>query len=484
MGDVAGCIWKAPSTTHPRSAGIASIKRLFRDFGGTSSQWIQQQDGGHDIRVTVNGWKDSLALVGYHFGSQRLVMDSLVVDPSGSVRVSGDSELKKGVYFISSTSFYIEFLLSEQKFQLETSAEGGFEDMEVRGSLDNEMFRNYQLSTASLRGRKGEISALLKSGGEVDSLALYQQYRDLNQEIESVRDSLSRVIPDSFFAEIVNLIAPLEPPALDHIKDLTQRRREQFLHMKKHYFDRMSDPVSLMRTPMIHNFVEDYFKSYVVPAPDSIVVEVDGWLQRVQHNPEAFRYWLVSFNNKYKEDKTMGMDKVMVHLYEKYYLTGKADWIDTEARDKIEEEVSRLKPSLVGNVAPALYLTGLDGSRKNVQSMREEFLVLYFYDPNCGHCKKKTPELRDLYQQIKDMGAEVVAISTSTKREDWEKFVTDQKLEWVNLGDPDLKSNFRYEFDLRSTPRIFVLDKDRKIIAKRLDVSQVVDFLKHVTSIN
>jgi hypothetical protein len=40
--------------------------------------------------------------------------------------------------------------------------------------------------------------------------------------------------------------------------------------------------------------------------------------------------------------------------------------------------------------------------------------------------------------------------------------------------------NYQETYDIYSTPRIFVLDKDKKIIAKSLSISQLEDMLDHL----
>ena len=52
-----------------------------------------------------------------------------------------------------------------------------------------------------------------------------------------------------------------------------------------------------------------------------------------------------------------------------------------------------------------------------------------------------------------------------------------KKLTWINVGDPYLHNNFRHDFDISSTPQVFILDSNKKIIAKKLDVTQIEDFL-------
>jgi hypothetical protein len=53
--------------------------------------------------------------------------------------------------------------------------------------------------------------------------------------------------------------------------------------------------------------------------------------------------------------------------------------------------------------------------------------------------------------------------------EKWKNYIKENKLDWINVADPKLQNNFREEFDIKTTPQIFILDKDKKILAKKID---------------
>jgi hypothetical protein len=72
----------------------------------------------------------------------------------------------------------------------------------------------------------------------------------------------------------------------------------------------------------------------------------------------------------------------------------------------------------------------------------------------------------------------VVAADIKKESEKWKKYIRDQKLDWINLADPNMRSNFRYEYNIETTPQIYILDGQKRIIAKKLDVEQIEDFIK------
>lgn len=65
-----------------------------------------------------------------------------------------------------------------------------------------------------------------------------------------------------------------------------------------------------------------------------------------------------------------------------------------------------------------------------------------------------------------------------TNKEKWENFVTEHELfDFINCWDPQNQTNFRVYYHIDSTPVMYLLDKEKKIIAKKLDIEQFADIL-------
>jgi peroxiredoxin len=162
-------------------------------------------------------------------------------------------------------------------------------------------------------------------------------------------------------------------------------------------------------------------------------------------------------------------------------LSDRVNWMEEKAKNDLKDEIKFIKPNIIGKDAPMLYLVDTLMKPTVVQTLPADYLVLFFYDPDCGVCKKKTPVLKENYAAIKKLKGEVVAICTITETDKWKKYVKTNELNWVNLADPQYRSNFRMDYNVRSTPQVYIIDKDRKIVAKKLDVEQVVNFLEEHT---
>lgn len=109
-----------------------------------------------------------------------------------------------------------------------------------------------------------------------------------------------------------------------------------------------------------------------------------------------------------------------------------------------------------------------------------EYTLLYFWEADCSHCKKSTPILYEVFEKYKDQGVQVVAVHVINSVEgkvEWIDFINEHEmLDWINCWSP-YNNDFRTAYNLLSFPQLFLLDKDKKIVAKSLSPEQADDIL-------
>ena len=86
--------------------------------------------------------------------------------------------------------------------------------------------------------------------------------------------------------------------------------------------------------------------------------------------------------------------------------------------------------------------------------------------------------MKEFYDKHKDSGIEIFAVCTKDDKEKWEKYIVDNGLTWINGWDPQRMSRFDYFYNVESTPMIYILDRNKKIIAKRLGVENIGSFIE------
>lgn len=433
---------------------------------------------GYTIKTAITGQKDTVVYLGHHFATQRYVDDTArVVD--GEATFTGNEELINGVYFYYSPSVYFEFLVSEQEFFISGDAEDVIKTARVEGSPLNEGFYTLQRFNFVKRTEADELRARLDTvSEEKEREEIRSRLQAIDQELKDFQKELQAKYPGTLLEKLVLLMQTPDVPEIPTGADSVIFRYQYY---KDHYWDgiEITDP-GLLRSPLLHNKIMDYLDNVVVQQVDSVIKEVDNLLTISQANPEAFRYLLISLTNKYVNPKINGHDEVFVYLVDNYYLKGLATWTDKETVKKLEERAASIRPNFIGDPAHPFILQDTLGTDYALYDFKAKYTVLYFYDPDCGHCKKATPMLYEAYAELQSKNVEVLAICTTTDRERWQEFIVENDLNWPNLADLNAVTHIKFYYDVRSTPTVYILDEDKKIILKKIaseNVPEIIDQL-------
>lgn len=461
-----------------------SIQKILRDLAPflllvLLSMPLAAQDS-YRIKITVEGLEDSVAMLGYHFGKSRYLTDTAAIDKNGVMIFEKESDLKTGVYFVYTASkYYLEFVVDEQNFELATTVQSAYPGMKITNSPTNEQFKKFQILMIDYQKKSKEVGeGLVSATNKEDSVAIYENLRAMSAQNEIDRENLRKEFGDTFVAQVLRLMNKSPQLKIESDSLTIEQRKIQYDYYKDHFFDGIDfNAEGFMRTPLMNAKVMEYIDDVTFQNPDSVISSVDEILSLTENNEDAYRYWIVTFFQKYQNSTIMGMDKVFVHIADNYYLAGKVSWADEEMIKKLSDEMVFHRENQIGLKAPQIYLQDTLNQNKALHSINSKYMVLYFYDPDCGHCKKKTPDLLNLYHEIGD-DVEVLGVCVGTDEGKWKKFIKEFNLDWVNLADLKYQSNFRVQYNVRSTPTIYVLDSEKNIIAKKLGVDQIGDFIE------
>ena len=441
---------------------------------------------GYEIKVHINHLRDSAIYLGNHYGEKQYVRDTVKLDQNGWATFSGKDTLPGGIYLIVLPGkTYFEILVNEQKFTVETDTTDYVENMKITNSLENKLFNEHQKflidKTKESQALKGRLDA--NKDNKDSAEIIKKKITDLDKDVKEYRLNLMSQYPKTFMAKIIKTMQ--EPEVPEAPKDANGRITDstfQFRYYKQHYLDNVDfSDERLLRTPIFQNKVKTYTQQLTVPLPDSIIPSVDTICERSRANKEVFKYSVATLTNYYETSNIMGYDKVFVHLAEKYYLGDDAWWADSTLKAKIRERVEKIKPNILGTPAHDLTMPDTALVLHRLYDIKTKYTVLVFWDPTCSHCKVEVPKLSQYYDSVKAKGVsiEVFAIGIESDIELWKKFIRDNKLKWLNVSDLYNNTHFRNFYDIYSTPVIYLLDDQKRIIAKRLDTEKIRDFIQH-----
>ncbi len=450
-----------------------------------ASRAVFGADNAYEITVKINSYKGNVCYLGYPYGDKKYLADTAQKNDQGEFVFTGTKPLDGGLYFIYAAppaSLYFDLIVAEQKFSLVTDTLDLIGSMKTVGSKENDVFFQFQKFMREKQAVASDLSEKLKiTSAQAEKDQLSARLTALDAEVKTYREQLIQKNAGTFAATFITSTITVEVP--ESPKDPNGNEIDPqfgYKYYKDHFFDYTDfSEVKMLRTPNFFPKMEEYLEKLTVKQPDSIIASARDIIEKSRANSEVFRYCVVNITYKYETSNIMGMDAVFVDLAENYYMAGDAFWADSALIAKITDRVQRLKPNLIGKPAPKLVLLDTLMRPVSLNAIKAPYTVLYFYDPDCGHCKKKTPELRDLYnEKLKSMGVVVVAANIKKDVVEWKKYIRDQKLTWINLSDPELQSNFRYEYNIETTPQLYILNDKKTIIAKKLDVEQIEEFIK------
>lgn len=454
----------------------------------------------YSIDVTVEGLNNDTVYLAHYYGNKLYYSDTTVTDGLGNLSFSGRPYERCGKHAIVIPGpKYFEFMAVTEDVKIRTKASDPSRFVEVLESEENRIFYDF-LGFIQDR-RKLAVpheSVLGDSTATKEALdAARQVLTSLGEQVGLEQKRILKEYPEYLFAKYLNMV--IEPEIPEVPGNIVNEQDLQYRWYRNHYWDRVdfSDP-RLVHDGSFHQILDTYWTRVLPQMPDSMVIEAERLISKVEGNDEMFKYitHYITFNSE--SSQVMCMDKVFVHMIDTYYSTGKAVWMDDAKIQKVVDRANELRDSQCGNVIPNIILPGLDQKTwVSLHDVEAKYTAVLIWESTCGHCKKEMPIYKELYEEWAPKGLEIFAIGNDFEPEPWQKFVNEKGYtDWINVSDnplinaqdsasvliysgiTTLKSlNFRTTFDVFATPKVFLLDKNKKIVAKQIGAEQMGEIL-------
>jgi alkyl hydroperoxide reductase subunit AhpC len=438
----------------------------------------------HKYSFTVRGLHNTKCFLGFYYGDKSYVLDSSAVDEKGNFSFQGDSLLPGGVYFILlKDKRYFEFIIDkEQHFAMRTDSTDFVKFMKVEGSPENQLFYDY-LNYAAVQYQKlKKMQDSLKTPAQ--KMAGHAKMDSLNNAVKKYKEDFIAHHPEMFVSEIFKAA---EYPDVPETPTLPNGRKDStfgFRYYKSHFFDNINfSDDRMVHTPqqIFFDRVKEYFTKLTFQVPDSINAAADYILNKARRSPDMFKFLVNWISFTYESSNIMGMDAVFVHMVETYYTPQIATWESPSHLDKMIERAKQLEPILIGKPAIPLVLPDTANVMTDMEAGNARYTVLIFWDYDCGLCQREIPKLKKWYDSVKGQGYEVYAVEIAENLDiqKWKEYIRKHNLNWINVADISHTSNFRHDYDVISTPMIYILNEDKRIIAKKIDVIDLNGVLRH-----
>jgi len=482
------------------------MKKIILSFVLFLSLMSTQAQSGYEIKINLKNCKDTIAYLAFYQFDKLYVADTCKKVVNGNIVFKGKKNLDKGVYFLLSQEKgnYFDFIVDEQsqKQQIISDKSNLLENLKAVNSNQNNSFFNYIRYVSAKNKEYDSFKKSIKEQKKSDSTALLtKEFKVLNEGIQENDSKFIAENKGNYLSEMINLKS--EKVAKDVPKASNGRPDSIFSYhyYKKHFWDGVNfQDDAMLRNPFFANKIKQYFNSVVVQHPDSICVEIDRMMTKTKEQTKMNMLLLAYFTSTYEIPKIMGMDKVFVYMVDNYFKTGKAKGVyDDSVIKLIINRGNTLAPLQLGKTAPDLFMIdipthdkiakmGFDTAKTSeeitkiyydnkaeieksyvtLSGIKADYLVLLFWDVDCGHCQKEVPKILELYHDLlkENKDVKVFGVYTQNEFDKYKKYIIDSKIDWINVYDGVHINNLKDKYDVVTTPVIYILDKNKVIKAK------------------
>ncbi len=450
------------------------MNRLFSlilSFGLTASV---AQD--HTLELKIDNWGAAEIYLADFYGDRNTIVDSAMCDTTGMARFTLPASYPSGMYrvFLEENVFF-DLIYNKENIRIHTDYEDLYESLEVTESLENQIYYDFMRTKVDYRRKFDLLAPINDYYPRNDSFfhVARAQYIGIQADIMVYIDDLITSYPEAWVTRIIKRQKPL---FFDPSMDETTRR----FHRREHYFDNFDfSDVELIKSNVYTTAAIEYMSLYSNPnfsqeqLESEFIKAVDRIMYVAMDNSLVYEFiveYLVGGFERYH------FDKVLDYIAENYT---PEQCENEERKSDLQTRLAKYAELSVGKEAPEIAAPRQDGSMVRLSKIKSDYTLLIFWASWCPHCNTVLPEIHNICQSsINPKKMEVVSISLDESKEEWSAALEQGKYNWVNVC--ELKgwdSQSAVDYNIYATPTMFLLDKDKTIVAKPITVAELKEAL-------
>ncbi len=419
----------------------------------------------HTISGTFSPAKDFTWVIAYGIGpGTRAYVADTAID-NGKFTLSLPATAKPGtyrlVYAVPQEEFYFDLLYNgNEDIELAFDIQKG---VTFSSSGENKIFRTY---LKEITGVKQKFINYY-SAGKTDM----GEFQKLTGELNGIQTRYEQDTNGMLANEFIRANRPYIPSEYESSKSYWQNK-------KAHFFDHID-----LKNPVLQasGFLTDRLNAYVFTAITAAKKTKAEKERTYQGNIRTVHEKLVGTDSQYQ-----------VHVFHKlwnraasYGFNSTSDFIfDTylgplaksNGRQKIIADVEAHNRLRFGATAPDIIWKDGVGDKRLSEMEGDDCYVLIFWSSTCSHCLTEIPSLHKRLRAYP--GIKVIAVGLEDNDLHW-------KRESAKLPDFEhalalgkWENQYAKQYAIAGTPTYFILDKDKRIIAKPGNDREVVAFLQ------
>ena len=388
-------------------------------------------------------------------------------------RVDFNTQLTKGMYQIETEyGFSFNFLYDNKCVKFILRDINKLNEIEfVDSQLNNDWYR-YLFFKEQIMDSQDLIKPLLRSYDKKSEFYINakNEYKKLQDSFVAFTDSL---LNNKNYASTLIRVDRFLPLNLD--VDFEKQRKE----LISNFFNEVDfTDLSLIPTNVLTTKIIDFLS----------IQQIAGQT----HEQQILAIILGIDNVLYRSSVSFDMYKfVLQYLMEGFYQLNYEEVVDYMTRIPYSEEIqctesqynellsivefnSRVK---VGSKAKNISGKTIFDDNFDMYKIDNKYTIVYFWSYTCEHCRENLAELKSFLDENPDFS--MVAVSVKGDLKKIKNIVKKNKINGYFYHD-GLEWNCPYvnDYAVTATPSFYLLDKEKKILFKPFDFSELVDFVK------
>ena len=407
-------------------------------------------------------------LIEYHEGNQQIV-DTAKTDQQGAFSFTL-SNAKPGMYVVYvSPQNMLELVFNNENISFETTGSTTQDDIHFLTSKENKIYYDYIYVKINNQNKLNLLRPTIRNYPKEDPFysVMVKQYDSLVNQIANTVKVATINDSDKLATRFIRSDWPVIPPA-----GLSQEEETDYL--KRHFLDHVDFyDTALINSSILSSRLVGYLQLYQnknmtkEEAEEAMKPAVDTILEKATLNGEVYGYVLDYLVGGFE---TVGFDKLLIYLDN---ANAAENICEDSTRKVVQNKLDLAKKLAYGAIAPKIATDDIYGKSFDLYKLNAKKTVLVFWASWCPHCTTTLPELNKLYNENRDK-FEVVAVSVDDDIKALKRSVEDQDYNWINIAEGlGWDGKIPLEYGITGTPTFFVLDKDKKIISKPRNMSEL-----------
>lgn len=152
-------------------------------------------------------------------------------------------------------------------------------------------------------------------------------------------------------------------------------------------------------------------------------------------------------------------------------------------KEPYQKQLVILEMNNEGSAAVDFDMQLVDGSKAKLSDIEAPVSILFFYAADNLDCKLqrfRLTQARLVNYLQRAGGIKIVAVCVEGDKAAWEKFRADSPKEWLHVFDASGKIKSENLYDLRTLPRLYLLDEQKTVLLKNAKADDIEQYLVQI----